>query len=389
MMKQKRYSIQLIAGFLAISFTGFASESIPCGYNYPNTLDIACPCNIFTGITFNYWQAIQENMELGQLDNGLESNTTTSGLITTAVSTYNSFQMVNMDFNFKPSFTVTLGYNFGCDDWTLRGEYTWYHSTNKKTVIADDFAFFDESTANISPWWGIFKDTQRDVKYGQASEKWQLGMDLIDIDLGRSYYVGCNLTFYSNIGARLAFIHQNVDITYLGGFRDFSVDVPGLLGDGSLVEDKKIKNSSKSWALGPKFAVETNWILGCGFSLYGNAEVDLLFTRYTTLQEKTKLSGTVVGIIDLIPFSFAISEKTKSKQKNVNSLRTHLDLELGFDWGTYFCCNKYYLDLAAGYTFQMFFDQNMLRHDLTNPGSYIPNGNLYLHGLIVRLKLDF
>ncbi len=39
----------------------------------------------------------------------------------------------------------------------------------------------------------------------------------------------------------------------------------------------------KSWALGPRFGFESNWLLGAGFRIFGNVSESVLYTRYTNL----------------------------------------------------------------------------------------------------------
>jgi hypothetical protein len=76
----------------------------------------------------------------------------------------------------------------------------------------------------------------------------------------------------------------------------------------------------------------------------------------------------------------------------VGVVRTHLDLELGLGWGTYFDDNNWHVDLSASYGFQVFFDQNMFRHfedDVMIGLSSVANGNLYVQGLTATARFDF
>src|SRR5271170_2144162 len=77
-------------------------EPMTAGYNYPARIEPARPWNIFAEMSFNYWQPLQENMELGQLGSGEMTKTTVSGLTTTFVATSDSFRAINMNFDFKP-----------------------------------------------------------------------------------------------------------------------------------------------------------------------------------------------------------------------------------------------------------------------------------------------
>lgn len=381
------FAFTLLLFFLPLS----AEECPPLipAYNYPARCAPRCPYNVYAELSFNYWQPIQENMEVGLLNNGASTKIAASGLTITNVSSSDSHRDVNMDFDFKPGFTLGLGFNFEDDNWDLCAQYTWFHNTQRKSETARDFVLFNANSQSISPTWGTPTPSAGNVIYQFAKEHWKLGMDLLDLDLGRRFYVGCKLTFHPSIGLRAAWIEQKVHVSYINGFANYAVDLPGLLGGGTLLENKNVHGRSRSWGLGPKAALETHWELGRGFRLFGNGEADLLYTRYTALRESTKTAGNVLGIINLIPFNFTTSHETRGKQRNVGCLRTHLDLELGLGWGTYFECADICLDCTAGYDFQVFFDQNMLRHDVTDPGSFLPNGNLYVQGLTAKVHLDF
>ncbi len=357
--------------------------------NYPVRMDIRCPENIYAEVSFNYWQPIQENMEVGVLNNGASENISTTGLTINAVSSSDSYRDINMNFHYKPGFTLGMGYYFGQDNWDMRAQYTWFHNSHRKSEFASNFLLFETGTQGIVPTWGSLTPSEESVVFQFASEKWKLGMDIADLDLGRWCYVGRRLTFHPTLGVRAAFIHQKVHVTYNNGFTNYTVDLPGLLGSGTLVENKNISGKSQSWGLGPKLALEMDWLMGCGFRLFGMGEADVLYTRYFSLREKTLTTGSVMGIINLIPFNFALNDDTSGKQRKVGCLRTHLDLELGFGWGTHLSSNGLYLDCSAAYDFQVFFDQNMLRRNVTDAGGSLPEGNLYLQGLIAKVRLDF
>ena len=340
-------------------------------------------------LTFNYWQPTQENMELGLFEKQTFPNIVTEGGTTTSVSTKESYRPLKMDFDFKPGFTIGIGYKFAYDTWDLQLKYTWFHHTNRSSSTVTNFVLFNENTANISPTWGTPVEASEEMNFQFAAEKWKLGMDLVDLDVGRWCNVGSKFSLHPIFGIRAAWIRQNVHVAYTNGFTDFAVDVPGLLGAGFLAANRDVFATSRSWALGPKIAVETKWLFGPGFRFFGNGEVDLLFTQYTLLKEKTETNGTVVGIINFVPFNFPLSDVAKGKKEDVNTLRTHLALDLGFGWEKDFCKSKWSIDCAAGYTFQVFFDQNMLQHDVTDIDNVSPNGNLYIQGLTATVRFNF
>ncbi len=356
--------------------------------NYPARFDTS-PCNISTSVSFNYMQAYQENMEFGIRSRGEKTDVTTSGLTIISVKSSNILKFLNMDFAFKPGFTVAVDANFCHDKWDTRLEYTWFHSSNVQKASEPNFILFHTDTPSIAPTWGILLSPSVIEYFQFASEKWKLSMDILDWDVGRWFNVGSRLTVRPSIGARAAWIDQRVRVAYTNGFTTFPIDLPLLVGSATLVEDKTVHGRSDSWGVGLEAAIETRWNLGGGWRIFGNGEADLLFTRYTKLFEKTITNGTVVGIIDLIPFVFGLGDKTKGRQYQVNCVRPHFDLELGFGWGNYIRNTNLYIDFSASYEFQVFFDQNMFRHDVTNVADFLPNGNLYMQGLIGSMNIGF
>jgi hypothetical protein len=180
------------------------------------------------------------------------------------------------------------------------------------------------------------------------------------MDLGRWYYLGTQLTVRPSIGARVAWIYQKRGAQYTN-----------VLNPGNFAINSQ--ENSNSSGIGPRFALDTNWMIGSGFRFFGNSEFDVLFTRYYRDSHGTVNNpGTVLILY--------------KKSSDVRELRTHLDLEWGMGWGTYLCCHKWHFDLAASYGFQVFWHQNMNFADITKVTNH---GNLYIHGLTLTAKLDF
>jgi len=339
-------------------------------YNYPARTMTRCPWDVYFDVSFIYWQASQENMELGFV------NRTPFATIDTAGGPGLDASVLNMSFKYKPGFKVGLGGNFDYDNWDIHAEYTWFHNRNSVSTEAPALSAPFTGLGQIFPGVGVVgatagTGTGAAGAYSSASQSWRLGMDLLDLDMGRWYYVGTKLTFRPSVGARAAFISQRVNTT----FDNASLVAPLAVTANILT----VTSQQKSWAVGPTVALDTNWIIGEGFRLFGNASGDILFTKYTRL----KMNQTN---------SAATLRPAYVKQSAVGTLRTHLDIQTGLGWGTYIDCNNWYLDFAAGYEFQVFFDQNMFRsfsNDVSRGRSLNPNGNLYIQGLTLTARLDF
>lgn len=314
-------------------------------YNAPSRIDVRGSWDVYATGSFTYWQPIQENMELGAVEN-------------TSVATDVQDRVINANFDYAPGFQFGLGLNLDQDNWDTYVEYTWFRDTQSNATHLDPA----NASVNILPAWiypphGSF--TALD-----AEQKWKIHMDLLDWELARSYYVGTKLSFRPFFAARAAWIRQNVRVFYQNG--TLTTLASGL---------------SHSWGVGPRAGLYSSWLLGEGIRVFGNAMGDLLFTQYSHL--RSTFNRATSGIA---------TQQHTYHQSDLNTLRTHLELEMGFGWGCYFDNNNWHVDLAAGYGFQVFFDQNMFRKffdDVVAFTSISPNGNLYVHGLTITGRFDF
>ncbi len=323
-------------------------------YNAPSSIDIQCGWDVWVDASFVYWQPLQSNMEAGT-----EHNTP---VVTTLGP--NNFRPVNMDFKFKPGFKVGLGMTFDYDKWDASLEYTWFHCKQNRSGSTSTAAA--TGGAGYLPNWLFSTNAALLANSITAfNSSWQLDLDFLDMALGRSYYVGTQLTYRPSIGARVAWINQKREVTY--------TDILST----PLAATNFAK--STSWAIGPRVTLDMNWMIGWGFRFFGNNAFDLLFTRYKTINNSQNTSSGAVTLL------------TDFNNSNINTIRPHVDLEWGMGWGTYLCNHEWHVDIAASYGFQVFWNQNMFRFSsgTSAPRTYSPTGDLYVHGLTLTAKLDF
>lgn len=318
------------------------------GYNAPDNVAVRSSFSLNGEISFLYWMPMEDNLEAGAIINTSEA-TTTQG------------EILNFNFDYKPGFKVGIGYGLESDHWEFSSEYLRLHSTMTTTPNLSQ-------GEHISPII-LMPQISGTNSYDSLQETWHLTLDVLDAFLSRSYFNGTQLTFDYFFGIRGAWIYQNV-ISQFGSIGNTVREISTASG----LVDSTLK--SDSWAVGPRVGLQGNWILGKGIRIYGNGAADLLFTRYSLSRKE---------------FSSLLNLTYNISQKMINTLRTHLDLELGFGWGTHFCDRKWHLDLSAGYGFQVFFNQNMFR-SFYNANSFVgetPHGNLYIQGLNITAQLDF
>jgi hypothetical protein len=329
-----------------VSGDAIKAGQLPGGYNQSAAIMCDDGWDVFVSADYIWWNWSQDRgMNLGfaglgaftSADVSLHPNTTNPG--------------------YASGFQVGLGFVMkGMDDWNFYGEYTWYkNSASNSNAVAGTLpnALL---TANLTGSSDI------SIAYNNA-----------DFLLQRSFYFGKKLTSNFYTGLRALWINNDASLTASGTLTALSSIVTG---DYSNVY---MSASNSSWALGPKFGFDANWLLGYGVKFLSNMSASVLYTRYTgDFSSSTTGTGKVIT-------AFSGNSSVSINESNFGRLRPVLESYLGLGWGSYFGDNSFRLDLSIGYDFNVHFDYVT---NMTTPGGSGPS-NLYLHGLNVQARFDF
>jgi hypothetical protein len=372
-------------------------------YNAPAAIDVRGSWDVYVTGSFLYWQAREDNLDLGIVSNGfpvidLGGPFMPNTLVVTPAqlaAAQTTGYVANANFNWGPGFKVALGVNLDYDTWDAYAEYTWFHKTSHTNLGVQSRCEKECGIDLPNNEWifptrmmpvGITLPIDNNKGYKSASQKWTVKMDFLDLVMARSYYSGTRLSFRPLFGARGAWIRQSVSET----FNDQATFTGGALVPNA-AHYATYSGNTRAWGVGPMVGMKSNWMLGYGFRLIGDVEADILYTRYDV-----KSKGLLVTEYDTNPLAatpvFAEgSSKGTLSQKHTDMLRPHADIELGFGWGSYFDNSNWHVDLLATYGYQVFWNQNMfinfsesLTGRLTNG-----NGNLYVHGMTFTARFDF
>lgn len=286
----------------------YENTCYPAGYNA--TADIILKDQIdFTGqVSFIYWYVGQGDMSVGS-----HSHTSANG-ITESIAMY-------PEFEFKPGFKVGGAVDTKYDDWRLAAEYTWLHQSTHH-------AFHVEGSPE-----GVANKTA-----------WKMHLDMLDFGINRAFYRSKRITVSPTAGLKALWIRQNLNTEF---------------NNTANATNKK----SHSWALGPNFSTNVNFLFDYGMRFEGKAGAAVLYTRYTQL---------------------STHDVSLKKAPNYGAVRPMAELGFGLGWGTYLDSQNYYIDLSARYDFNVFWSQNQLDAVLNFKAE-----NLYMHGLTLTGRFDF
>ncbi|HEU64209.1 hypothetical protein LCGC14_2500350 [marine sediment metagenome] len=314
-------------------------NDLPKAYNAAARIDVCGGLDTYITASFIYWESLSDQIDLA--------------IVETGAGTERTLKILKFDTEYEPGFKVGLGTHFNHDNWDGYVQYTRLHQSESNT-----FKTGDETQTSFRPFWTV--STFGNV-VGDTKARWRMDLDKIDIELGRSYYVGTNLIFRPLLGVDVHWIDQKYSF-------DSEVATTGIL-------NSSIKNDS--WGVGPRFGLNMNWFFYKGFKLFGNLAIDLMFAS-------NEASGSVTQGVT----NYSLQKYKKYIVRDVE------EGAIGFGWGSYFTNDKWHFDISAAYEIQRYSHTNyMNKYSQAFSSNFatkqIKPGDLFLHGLTVTTRFDF
>ncbi len=327
---------------------------------------------------FLWWQATENGLSFGirnrseyLLPNGHTPNDLSDS------------EVLNIKGEWDPGFRVGLGLNTKNDGWDISLNWLRFNTDHKKEISAKPGQWLVPSL--LHPADVILND--RLVHWpnsgvSKAYSKWELELNQLDLNLGREFFVGNKLTLRPNVGIRSAWIHQELETLYKVSAQQSGGGAATFVGQRFRGE---VEMKNHFWGVGPTAGLDSQWMLGEGWSIYGNLEAALLYGCFEVKRED-ELSAPLV-----IDGSKAETEFVDI-ENSYRDLRAIVDLQLGVKWSRNFNHDQERIALHAGWESHVYFDQNQFMYfaDDINIGTNFTNqGNLNLQGWTIGAEFDF
>ena len=295
-------------------------------------------------------------------ENGLGYTTKGSADQPLSSALYNT-ETKNMHFDWDPGFRVGFGWNTPHDGWDLSLNWTWFQNTASRNKTAASGEIY-LATDLFSP------ATTSSSGFYSANTKWRLHLNMLDLELGREFFVSKWMTLRPFISLRNTWVYQKNKETFTGA-------IPAANPTGAL-----LTNSCNFWGIGPRSGLNTEWGLGSGISLFGDADFSLLYGFFSrgNLQKQNFVDGT--------------SNTVVNNKDSVRVSRAIAELALGLRWDSMMGQDYYHIRIQAGWEHLMLFGQNQFKTftgvDANNTGAFISNqGDLTIQGWTLSARFDF
>lgn len=305
--------------------------------------DLNCAWDVIAWGEFLYWNV---------------TRTTSIVAISSPMGEDNVQEQYRQKFHYRPAFRIGFGKTLDCfDNWTLAIDYLWYHHSFTDTLsieapntLATTLPVAPQTGVGLFGSGGLFTGFPI---YSSIRNKTSVHYDVLSLNIERPNYFGQTVIIKPFLG--LKFLWRNVK---------FAQDLQ--IAETDLV-DRQYTDFKYS-GVGVGAGADGSWLWCWGFRLIGKADVALMYPyQYKHLNE-VMTSNDGVSIHYRAP-------------------RSHMFLYgmggMGLGWGSYLCCNRYYMDLSATYDFTA--DVSKL---LLHTGMFL-DGSVLLYGLTVRATFDF
>lgn len=299
-------------------------------------------------------------------ENGLEFAAITQNLLgQSAISGRTKFKSPN--FNWDWGFRLRLGANLPHDAWDVYMTWSRLYTSAHRTISAGLNQFIlpiylsSQTNANT-----LFSGGAPRLALN-AKDNWNLHFNELDLEVGRQFFVSKWLTVKPHAGFRGAWIHQRDKVRYFNFIANPNADFA--------TANMKCNFNG----IGIVGGLDTQWGIGCGWSLFANYSTSLLYGYFTINNNESGVSAGVTR-------NFYSASDFYHVNRFIN------DLMLGLRYDYMFCEDLYHVGIQVGWEQHLLFGQNQFIRfvDDGNPGLFVSNqGDLALHGFSLQVRFDF
>jgi len=303
----------------------------------PPVLRTVCESNLGIQFAVFYWSAQQEGREFAILN---QVSTPVINPTPTDIEQLN--QLVDAEYisptsKWQFGYRVGLNYTTHCDNWDIGLTWTSYHNRSKKVLETS----FDSSS--IITLWSAFAPVQGDPVYARAGiETWKVKLNMLDLPLGRKYWVSRWMNLCPHLGLRYARVSQDLDLQYAGGSWSPRIAPTQFPLHNAIHLDNSYKGG------GLRAGLDGEYHFGCGVSMYTNFAASLLYGRF-------KLAHREENQLTISPYTLGPILSTSERLKGSRAI---LDFALGIQWSKQFFECKVGIITKLGWEQHLFFNQN-------------------------------
>lgn len=306
------------------------------------------PVHLIIEGAFIWWKPVLDGMETAV--SGI-SDTSSSGSVSRG-------RVHKPKFDYEPGFKFGFGGFFDYDGWDIMSEFTYLAEEKVSSSVHRNAAKGLYSVYPISAG-GIYTD----APVNSAQTQWKQAFYVVDLELGRKFFISRALTLRPNFGVKFACIKQSVNAEYglLSG--TLPLDATPAPSMASFDSDQKM------WGVGVRAGLGTVWYFTKYLGLYGDVAASAIWSDFKSSTAEVNQPGSVT--------TFNTEEKTRA-------ITPIFEISAGLRFQYWFDDNRCQFYAQGGWEQQVWTNFNHIpNQNLTR------NGDFTLQGLTAKVGFAF
>lgn len=306
---------------------------------------VACGINMFLEADYILWTAREDGLAFVR-----------SGINPGGNAAKGSVHHPN--WQWSSGFKAGLGVNLPHDGWDVQGRYTFLHTRTAKKKITANPNVSKEYHPTWSPGSTLNLNSGLLLSLEEARSHWKLHFNVVDLELGRNFFVSHFLSLRPSFGLKGTWQDQDYQVRY--------TSAAGPLYRLNMDQD--------FWGVGLRLGLDSSYHLSKYWSFFGNIYFSALWGQFDVHRkdrEKQSISAEDFVLLD--------------RTNEFYTLKPVVEACIGFRFDHWFCRNRWHLRLEAGWEEQLWFSQNQFFHSFEESA----HGDLSLQGLTLKARLDF
>jgi len=352
---------------------------------------VNCGADIFIEADYIYWYVSEDALTYAAA--GVQS-----GSFGSSNNVFNQQSRAGIKGKMASGFKVAGGLDLDYDGWDTLAQYTWLHVNSRNHHGHCHGVQTGTSSAGVGPYYpmvdGNFNTYSTDLSsnYGSyslisgATGSWRLHFNVIDWEVGRSFFISPKLVLRPHMGLKGTWQKQWYDIAYtINGVADPTFDSTTLLPTSyAYTTETEVYSQyhvQRYWGIGTRMGLDTSWMITKCFSIFGEMSASTMFGYFK--DTRTDVSNVVNSDTDAVILENNTTVNVAGRRHQVNAV---LETQIGLRYDYMWCDDEYRFRLQAGWESQLWFNQNhFLLNDLANQ----QGADLGFEGLTVQVRFDF
>jgi hypothetical protein len=256
------------------------------------------------------------------------------------------------NYQFDPGFQVGFGLELGHDGWDTLVNYTWFHTENHKRTVKEnpELAFY-QSGSEITLWNG--------------SMDFRFLLDVIDFEIGRSYYISEDLAFRPFGGIKVAWNREHA--------KQYLDDIISVFS---------VETRQKAFEIGLRAGLDSNYKINKNWSIFGNLAFAVLSGDVESVSRATETNTNPEVVL-------------ANFRNKVDTIQPVVELSMGICWDIWSESEEYHLGVSASYDIQYWNNNLYTKVPVIDPSTnkidavVTKAGDLSIQGLNIKFRFDF